>query len=536
MSQVAVTPAAARPVATNKWLVAGSVAFGSLMATIDSSIINVALPIIRGELGATIQEITWVSTAYMVAMVLIMPLTGFLGSFFGQKQVYIASLVLFVVGSALCGTARSLEALVLWRVVQGFGGGALQPTQQAIMRQTFPPEEQGMAMALFAMVIMIGPAIGPVLGGWITDNASWPWIFYINLPIGAIGMFMTWRYVHEPEDLRAINRKRAELQRKHLDYAGIILLAVGVASLQYVFEEGPGDDWFESTTILYMTFIASVTLVAFVIRELTATAPVVNLRLFRDPTFAAGTVFGTVMFAMLMGSMFLLPVFMQEVLRFPATVSGLQLLPRTLAMMVASPIIGRLYNRVPPALTVLVGVILFAVGSWQLSHITLVTSTRDLILPLAITGVAFACLFVPLTTAALTHIARHEMADAAGLNAFLRQIGGSIGLTIFASLFTTYANQARAALTPAVTLLRPEVAERFAQTKGQLIAMGTDPALASTMAARVFAGKAAVQGTVLGFERVFLLQAVAFLVVVPLLFFLRVGKRDPAVHVELPLE
>ncbi len=186
----------------NKWLVATSVAFGSLMATIDSSIINVALPNIRGELGASIQEITWISTSYMVAMVLVMPLTGFLGGFFGQKRVYVTSLVLFVAASALCGTARSLPALVFYRVLQGLGGGALQPSQQAILRQAFPPHEQGIAMALFAMVVMVGPAIGPVLGGYITDNHSWPWIFYVNLPVGVVGILLTLRNVHEPDDVR----------------------------------------------------------------------------------------------------------------------------------------------------------------------------------------------------------------------------------------------------------------------------------------------------------------------------------------------
>ena len=522
--------------APSKWTVAASIAFGSLMATIDSSIVNVAMPQIRGELGATIQEITWISTAYMVAMVLIMPLTGFLGSFFGQKRVYLASLVIFVIGSALCGTARSLEMLIVWRILQGLGGGALQPTQQAILRQTFPPEEQGMAMALFAMVIMVGPAVGPVLGGWITDNLSWPWIFYINLPVGALGIFLTWRNVHEPDDIRAAMRKRAEVLRRNLDWAGIALLAVTIGALQYVLEEGAAEDWFASQTIVYTTFVAVVALIAFVIRELTATAPVVNLRLFRDATFASGTIVGAVMFAMLMGSMFLLPVFMQELMHFPATLSGLELLPRTLAMMVASPFVGRLYNRVPPAAIVATGVGLFAVGSWQLSHITLATSTAQLIPALAITGVAFACLFVPLTTAALGHVARHELADAAGLNAFIRQVGGSIGLAVFATLFTRYGFEARAALSWEVSPLRPEVAAAFGAAKAQVVAAGVDPTLAGTVATKMLAGRTALQGTVIGFEKLFLLQGVAFLCVMPLLLFLRVDRRSAAAPVELAAE
>src|SRR4051794_22754883 len=198
------------------------------MAAIDTSIVNVAMPHIRGTVGATIEEITWVSTAYIIATVLVMPLTGFLGSFFGQKRVYLASLVLFVVGSALCGLASSLPMLVLFRAIQGFGAGALQPTQQAILRQTFPPEEQGMAMAMFAMVIMVGPAVGPSLGGLIVDNYSWQWIFYINVPVGVVGTLMTLRYVHEPVDVLLANRARAQVQRKNLDIAGIILMCLGV--------------------------------------------------------------------------------------------------------------------------------------------------------------------------------------------------------------------------------------------------------------------------------------------------------------------
>jgi MFS transporter, DHA2 family, multidrug resistance protein len=535
VTAIALPHAPAQPV--NKWLVAVSIAFGSLMATIDSSIVNVALPNIRGELGASIQEITWISTAYMIAMVLVMPLTGFLGGFFGQKRVYLTSMVLFVAGSALCGTARTLPTLVFYRILQGFGGGALQPTQQAILRQTFPPHEQGMAMAMFAMVVMIGPAVGPVLGGFITDNYSWPWIFYINLPVGIIGIMMTLQNVHEPEDVRVANRARAESARKNLDIAGIVLMVVGVGALQYLFEEGPQDDWFSSMEIRIAAFVAAVGLIGFTIRELTATAPVVNLKMFKDSTFASATVIAFVMFGMLMGSMFLLPVFAQESLHYTATLSGIVLMPRTLAMMAVSPIVGKLYNKIQPAIIVGVGVILFAIGSWQLSNITLDTSATELIVPLVITGAAFACLFVPLTTAALSKTPRHLMADAAGLNSFVRQIGGSIGLTIFATMFTNYAVEARAGLARNLTMLRPEVVAHVAMMKAAAISHGMT-ALDSTMAAgRSIAGSYYAQGTVLSFDRVFIFQGFLFLGVIPLLFFLRVPRTfGPEAHVEISLE
>jgi DHA2 family multidrug resistance protein len=523
--------------ATNKWVVTVSIAFGSLMAAIDTSIVNVALPQIRGAVGATIEEITWVSTAYIIATVLVMPLTGFLGSFFGQKRVYLASLALFVAGSALCGLARSLPMLVLFRALQGFGAGALQPTQQAILRQTFPPEEQGMAMAMFAMVIMVGPAVGPTLGGYIVDNYSWPWIFYINLPIGVVGTLMTMRNVIEPADVLRANRARAVTQRANLDIAGIVLMCIGVSTLQYVLEEGPRDDWFASPVITLVSAVAAVSLAAFIIRELTAVAPVVNLRLFRDKTFASGTAIGGVMYAMLMGSMFLLPVFMQEVLGFDATRSGMTLMPRTLAMMAVTPLIGRLYNRVPPAATVALGGLFFAVGSYELSHITLASSSGDIVVPLLITGVGFACLFIPLTTAALTFIPRAQAADAAGLNSFVRQIGGSFGLTIFATLLSSFGKRATASVGWHVSNLRPEVVARLDAMAAGLQRSGGLASDAHMTALRALGGAVARQGTVLAFEKTFLLQGAAFLAVLPLLFFLRVrGSAAPSEPVEFSLE
>jgi DHA2 family multidrug resistance protein len=531
-----VNAATATPRQVGKWTVALSIAIGSLMATIDTSIVNVALPSIRGELGASLQEITWISTAYMIAMVLVMPLTGFLGSFFGQKRVYLVSLIVFTAGSLLCGTARSLETLVLWRIIQGFGGGALQPTQQAILRQTFPPHEQGMAMAVFSMVIMVGPAIGPVLGGYITDDYSWPWIFFVNFPVGLLGIYLTFRNVHEPADVLAANRAKAAVMRKHLDVAGIVLMAITIGALQYVLEEGAGEDWFDSTRIVIATYVSVVALIAFVIRELSAVAPVVDLRMFRDPTFASGTMVSGVVFAMLMGSMLLLPVFTQELMHFSATQSGIVLLPRTLAMMVAAPLVGRLYNRTSPAGLVAFGMVMTAVGSWMQADISLETSMGDLFVPLAVTGIGFAFLFVPLTTAALSNVPRHEMAGAAGVNSFVRQVGGSIGLSVFATLFIRFGVQAKTGLAASVTITRPEVAQQLVAMRGALLARGFDLDTATAIARKSFAGRAALQGTVIGFDKTFVLQTIAFLVVVPLLLFLRVKRTAEKAHVELPQE
>jgi DHA2 family multidrug resistance protein len=516
---------AARP-PTNKWIVALSVTFGTLMGTIDSSIVNVATPHLRGSLGATVEEITWVSTGFIIANVIVMPLTAFFGRFFGQKRVYMFALALFVLGSALCGLARSLPVLVVCRMFQGLGAGALQPTEQAILRQTFPPKEQGMAMALFGVAVVIGPAFGPTIGGYIVDNFSWPWIFYINLPVGALALFMVSTFVQEPEDVRAANQAMAAKQRKHMDWLGIALLTTGVATLQYVLEEGQQDDWFDSRVITACAAVAVVATVAFVIRELTAPVPAVNISLFKDPVFTSGTLVGAVMFAMLMSLTFLLPVFMQELLGFTAVQSGIALMPRSLVMMVAMPVVGRIYNTVSPRLTVAFGVGLFAISAYMMSHYTLETSQRDIMAVLILQGVAFACLFIPLTTVALARIPRAKLADATGLNSLLRQIGGSLGLAIFATLIPRFTSQATASIGAHVSLSRPEVAARVGAMTRSFQTRGMDFDAASRTTDAMLGGMVARQASVLMFEKLFLLSGILFLLVLPLLVFLKSPDHD----------
>jgi DHA2 family multidrug resistance protein len=532
-------PAPARP-KVNKWLVTVSVTFGTLMGAIDASIVNVAIPHIRGAVGATVEEITWISTAFALATVLVMPLTAFLGRLFGQKRVYLACLVIFVIGSALCGMARTLPSLVAFRMVQGFGAGALQPTEQAILRQTFPPKEQGMAMALFGMAVMIGPAIGPTLGGYIVDHFSWPWIFYINLPVGALALFMVTNFVHEPDDIRNANREAAEKQRKNMDWSGIALLSMGLCTFQYALEEGQRNDWFDSRIITACFLISVISLAFFVVRELSAPVPAVDLRLFKDRLFLSGTLIGGVMFAMLMSLTFLLPLFMEEVLGFTATQSGLALMPRTLIMMLVVPFVGKIYNKVSPRLVVAFGVILFAVSAYQMSHYTLDTGSAGIVSALLIQGAAFACIWVPLTTVALTSIPRHKMSDATGSNSLVRQIGGSVGLAIFATLLSRNQSIARVGLIAHLNPGNPEVLARIASSQRMLAARGgLDMNTARTTAQAMLNFGVERQASVLAFEKMFLLAGLLFLLVLPLLFFLKAPNDEPQkgekidVHVEL---
>jgi DHA2 family multidrug resistance protein len=533
VSVAAALPAPVVRAPVNKWLVTLSVTFGTLMGAIDTSIVAVATPHLTGSLGATVEEMTWVTTGFVIATVVVMPLTAFLGRFFGQKRVYLACLGLFVLGSALCGLARSLPAMVACRALQGLGAGALQPTEQAILRQTFPPEEQGMAMALFGLAVVVGPAAGPALGGYILDNFAWPWIFYINLPIGLLGIFMVSRFVHEPDDIRRENHARAEQQRRNLDWQGIALMTVGLASLQYVLEEGSRNDWFQSHVIAVATFVAATTLAAFVIRELTAPVPAVDLTLFKDPVFLSGTIIGAIMFAILMSITFLLPLFMQELLGFPALDAGVALMPRALAMMIGIPIVGRLYNKVQPRILVTLGVLLVSLSAVLMSRYTLATSARSVVFAIMVQGFGFASLFVPLTTVALSGIPRFRLTDATGLNSLIRQIGGSLGLAAFATLLPRFVATARVGLAAHVDAGRPEVMARLGALQGAFAARGLDAGAARAGALRVLDGTLAQQAAVIGFEHMFFFAGVAFLLVIPFAFFLRKPKGAPQPKVDL---
>jgi DHA2 family multidrug resistance protein len=422
--------------------------------------------------------------------------------------------------------------------MQGFGAGALQPTEQAILRQTFPPKEQGMAMALFGLAVMIGPAIGPTLGGYIVDHYSWPWIFYINLPVGVLAVFMVTNFVHEPEDIKEANRLAAEKQRKNMDWAGIGLLSVGLVSLQYALEEGNKDDWFASPVISGCFVVAAITLAFFIVRELTAPVPAVDISLFKDRVFLSGTLIGGVMFAMLMALTFLLPVFMQEVLGFTAMQSGLALMPRTIVMMIATPFVGRLYNKVPPRVFVGIGVVMFCISAFQMSRYTLDTSASGVVSTLFFQGLAFSFLWVPLTTVALSTIPRQKLADATGSNSLVRQISGSVGLAIFATLLSRNEDAARIGLAAHIFPGRPEVIARLAASKQLLIARGGfDATTAGQASQRMMEFLVDQQATVLAFEKMFLLSGLLFALVFPLLIFLKAPKLEKAetvdVHVEI---
>lgn len=510
-------PVADAATGENKWLVSLAVIFGVLMSAIDTSVVNVALPNIQGNLGATQQEVTWISTGYMISVVILMPLTHWLSVRFGRKRVYLTSLVLFVAASFMCGISHSLGDLILWRIVQGMGAGTLQPLAQAIFREAFPPQEQGMAMGLFGFVVLFGPAIGPTLGGYITDNFNWPWIFFINLPIGVIGFLVATRYLHDPSYEHG-------QQHPPVDFAGIGLLSVGLATLQTVLEQGQEADWFSSSYICWLSLTAALTLIGFIWWELTHDKPAVDLRVLKNATFASGTVIGGILGIGLFASLFLLPQFMQTLLGFTATQSGLALMPRSLAMMVMMPVGGLLYNRLGPKIMIGTGLVMTAYTQWMMGHFTLETSVRDILIPQVIQGVGFALVFVSLSTVALASIPRPMMTSATGLNNLIRQLGGSFGTAYVVVVLTRHIDQARADLITYANPASIAFMERLQGLTGLFRQRGLGPTEAQNAALKSIDGLIQRQAAVMAYDYIFLGIGLLFIACIFLLPLLRAPK------------
>jgi MFS transporter, DHA2 family, multidrug resistance protein len=519
----------------NRWLITAAVSSGAFMGALDASITYVALPEIRGSLGATLAESTWANTSFIMATAIVLPLTGFIGRTFGQKRTYLLSLALFVISSLMCGACRSLVTLALCRALQGVAMGVLSPTAQAILQRLFPPHQRGMAMAIFTMMIVVGPAAGPLLGGAIVNHLRWPWIFAINAPFGVIGFAMVWRLLDEPEEGRA----EGTLRRPPLDWQGLALLAMGMAAFQYVLEDGFAEGWFDSPRITALAIVACSCSAAFVARSLRAAvagpapgpAPVVELRLFRDPVYRVGTLLGAVAYLVVSVNLFLVPVFLQEVLGFTALQAGAAVVPRALVMIAAIPIVGALYNHVAAHTLVGLGLLSKAAGVYALTSIHLETGLSELILPLALQGIGASLIFVPLNTVIFVNVPRDRVADAAGLSLMMRHLGTSIGLALVATFLSIYTAQARDGIAASIVIERPEVQDRLALLSGALgrnadatddlgIALDLtpeDPRLA------LIASAANKQATVLATRQLFAQAVWLLLLAVPFVVFLRGG-------------
>jgi DHA2 family multidrug resistance protein len=475
---------------------------GMIMAIIDATIVNVALNTIGGNLGASIDEVAWVATGYILASVIVMPLNGWLTAYFGRKNFYAASLAIFTIASLLCGTATSIWQLVFYRVLQGFGGGALQPTAQAILFESYPPERRGSAMAIFGMGAMVGPAIGPLLGGYIVDNATWPLIFFINIPIGIVAFFMTLAFIPNPHFLAK--------PKGGVDWLGLGLLSAGLASLQYVLERGEHDDWWNSNTIILLAVVSTVTLAWFIWKSMRDKHPLVNVQVFRYRTFTIGNIIGAIMGFGLFGTALVLPLFFQTILGFTAFDTGMALLPGALATAVSMVIVGRMINKVDPRLLIAGGMLLFGVTCWWLGDLTSQAGYWDVFWPRLWQGFALGFLFVPLSTVTLGAVPIAELAGATGVSVLLRQLGGSFGIAILTTLLTHQTAVATNVLASGVT-----------QTHGISI-----PVL-SLMVSQ--------QAAVIAYNYLFQISALVFFFTLPLVFFMR-PPRSKGVKMEAVAE
>ena len=505
----------------HKYLIAFAVVLAALMQVIDSSIVNVALPDMMGNLGASLDEIAWVTTGYILASVIVIPLTGWLGAFFGRKRYFVGSILIFTAASFFCGAAHSLGALIFWRIVQGIGGGALMTVSQAVLLEAFPREEAGTAMALFGLGVMVGPTIGPTLGGWLTDNYGWPWIFYVNLPVGLLAAVMIATYVHD---------RQGEGRPPTVDYLGIGLLAVSVGSIQYLLEHGQREDWFDSRLITALAVTGVVTGILLLWRELTIRHPVIDFRVLRHRQMWVGTILGIVMGVGLYAMSFTLPVFLQGNLRMTAEQTGIVLLPGALATAVSMAVVGRLTNRFDPRLLITAGALIFAVAAWQLSMITGESGAHDFFWPLILRGLGLGLMFVPATIITLAELAPDELAQGTGLYNFFRQLGGSLGIAGIATLVGRYTSQYRAVLAEHVTASDPTSVVRIEMLTRGFLRSGVDAITARARALAVIDRQITAQASVIAYSRIYVLAAVLILSLIPLLLLVRQTKASGGAH------
>lgn len=489
------------------------------MAAVDSSVVNVALPHIQTAYGVTTQEVTWVTTSYLIAVVIIMPLTAWLGTVVGRKRMYLAALTIFTLSSVACGLSRTLGQLIAFRVLQGLGAGALQPVSQAIMRETYPVEEQGVAMGFYGMVVLLGPAIGPTLGGWLTDNLSWPWIFFVNVPVGFMAFTMASRYIADPAYMRARGLQK-------IDAIGIGLLAVGLASLQILIEEGEAAGWFGSTHMVTLAVVSVTALLIFIVWELRTPTPAVDLRILKNLSFAAGTAIGGILGLTLFGSLILLPFFLQNLLHYSATQSGLTLIPRSLTMVILMPIAGMLYNRLGVYVMLPFGLLLGSGAAFLMARLTLESGALQILIPQVVQGVGFSFVFVSLSTTALSTIPRAKMQYATGLYNLIRQLGGSLGTAIVIALMDHRLTEVSARFAGYASAYNPTFMRRWEGLRAALMARGVDASTAGQQALALLNNVMHRQASVIAFNYVFALIGILSLACLPLVLLLRRGGHD----------
>ena len=497
----------------NPWIVATSVMFATFMEVLDTTVVNVSLPHIAGSLSATVDEATWALTSYLVANAIVLPITGWLANYFGRKRLLIAAVTGFTTASFFCGLAPSLPILILFRIVQGATGGALQPISQAVMLEAFSPEERGKAMAFWGLGVVVAPMLGPVLGGWLTDNYSWRWVFYINLPVGIGGIIMMKLFIFDPPYIRRPTGR--------IDYWGIGMLSLGIAALQIFLDKGQEDDWFSSNLIKTLCAMAALFLCAFIVYELMVTHPVVNLRIFKIRTFSAGVSLMAMLGFVLYGSLVLLPIWLQTLMGYPALQAGFALFPRGLGAFIGMPAVGMLLKRVDARKLLLAGMVACAFTLLQLSWLNLNAGYWDFFWPQFFQGIALALLFVPLTTATMDPVSNREMGNATSIFNLTRNLGGSVGIAVTTTLVARDEQSRIDLLGTHVTAFDPHTYAMLDEIRKALAAKGIDLATATHQAYAALFGIVEKQAAMLSFLAVFRLLAIVIVAVAPLLFLMK---------------
>jgi MFS transporter, DHA2 family, multidrug resistance protein len=511
----------------NPWVIAATVMLATFMEVLDTSVANVALPHIAGNLSAGVDEATWVLTAYLVANAIVLPLSGWFSTLFGRKRFYMACVAIFTVSSFLCGVAPSLGLLIVFRVLQGLGGGALQPISQAILFESFPREKQGMAMAFYGMGVVVAPVIGPTLGGWITDNYSWRWIFLINIPVGVLAILFTTLLIFDPPHLV----RKTFVNGLTLDYIGLGLLATGLAFLEILLDEGQRDDWFGSSLIVAAAVIAAVSLVSVVIWELRQKQPVVDFRILKNRNFALSAV---VMYAVgftLYGSTAILPIFLQTILGYTALLSGMVLSPGGIAMMIGMALVGRLLGKFEARWLIVFGLVLAAVGLFQMAHFNLDVDFRTAMWARTIQALGMAFLFVPINTSAFSSVSREKLGYATGLMNLFRNIGGSGGIAMVNTILARRQQFHQEVLVSHLTPMDGNYADALRSTASAIAAQGSSAVDAAGQAQGVLYGMVQRNAAMLAVADTFWILALLFLCMIPVVFLLKKAppRREPAV-------
>src|SRR5437764_4044130 len=506
--------AAARPnewrPSANPWLIAVAVMLATFMEVLDTSVANVSLPHIAGNLSATTDEATWVLTSYLVANAIILPATNWLGQLIGRKRFLISCIVLFTMASALCGIASSLGFLIMARVLQGASGGALQPISQAILLESFPPAKRGAAMAVFAMGVVVAPILGPTMGGWITDNYSWRWIFYINLPIGVAAIIMVHAMVEYPPYLKRISAA-------NIDYIGFGLLSIWLATLQYMLDKGQELDWFSSTPIVWCAVLSTAAFIGFIVRELTTPHPIVDLRVLKNRNFAVGSSMILLLGALLYGTTAILPLFMQNLLGYTAVDAGIAMSPRGIGAFMTTIIVGRLIGKISNRILIGFGFLLLAYSCVLLSRINLQITMSSIVVPIIISGVAISAIFVPLTTSTMGTLSQEQIGNASGIFNLMRNVGGSVGIAMITTLVARSAQSNQAILSSHMSPFNPAFQQRMAEIQSGLAKQaGAWDAMRKTPA--ILYGMLQQQSALLSYVQNFRFFAITCVVCAPLVF------------------